>query len=106
MYFTTGPYFVFLMAVFFGYWALAGRPRWRVGFLAFSSCFFYSTTGVRGLLLLVAVSAVDFTTTRLMAQAEKRRRRNLLFISVAVGIGTLCVFKYTSFFIEAGAGAL
>ena len=106
MYFTTGPYFVFLMAVFFGYWALAGRPRWRVAFLALASCFFYSMTGLRGLVLLVAVSAVDFTTASQMAHAEKPRRRNLLFISLAVDIGTLCVFKYTGFFIEAGAGAL
>ena len=106
MYFTTGPYFVFLMAVFFGYWALAARPRGRVAFLALASCFFYSMTGLRGLLLLVAVSAVDFTTTSLMARAEGRRRRKLLFISLAVDIGTLCVFKYAGFFIEAGAGAL
>ena len=106
MYFTTGTYFVFLLAVFFGYWALAGRPRWRLAFLAVASCFFYSLMGVRGLLLLVAVSLVDFTTTTLMAGAEAPRRRKLLFISLAVDIGTLCVFKYAGFFIETGAGAL
>jgi alginate O-acetyltransferase complex protein AlgI len=106
MYFTTGTYFVFLMAVFFGYWALAGRPRWRLAFLAAASCFFYSLMGVRGLLLLVAVSLVDFTTTTLMAGAEAHRRRKLLFISLAVDIGTLCAFKYAGFFIETSAGAL
>ena len=106
MYFTTGPYFVFLMAVFFGYWALAGRPRWRVAFLAVASCFFYSMTGVRGLLLLLAVSVVDFTTTSLMAEAKASRRHKLLLISLAVDVGTLCVFKYAGFFIETGSGAL
>jgi alginate O-acetyltransferase complex protein AlgI len=106
MYFTTGPYFVFLMAVFFGYWALVERPRLRLTFLAVASCFFYSLTGVRGLLLLVAVSVVDFTTTTLMAGADARRRRRLLFVSLGVDIGTLCVFRYACFFIEAGAGAL
>jgi D-alanyl-lipoteichoic acid acyltransferase DltB (MBOAT superfamily) len=106
MYFTTGPYFIFLMAVFFGYWALDARPRLRLAFLAVASCFFYSMTGVRGILLLIAVSAVDFTTTSLMAGAETGRRRRLLFISLSVDICTLCVFKYADFFIESGVGAL
>ena len=106
MNFTGGPYFVFLMAVFFGYWALVRRPRWRVTFLAAASCLFYSLMGIRGLLLLVAVSMVDFTTTSLMAGAEGRRRRKLLFISLAVDIGALCMFKYAGFFIETVAGAL
>ena len=50
---------------------------------------------------------VDFTTTSSMAGAEgRRRRRKLLFISLAVDIGALCIFKYAGFFIEAGGGAL
>ena len=92
MYFTTASYFVFLIAVFFGYWAIGGRPRLRVALLAVASCFFYSLTGVRGLLLLVAVSVVDFTTTSLMAGAEARRRRTFLFVSLTVDIGTRCGF--------------
>ena len=65
MHFTTGTYFVFLIAIFFAYWALACRLRWRVTFLAGVSCLFYAATGGRAVLLLVLVSLVDFTTANL-----------------------------------------
>jgi D-alanyl-lipoteichoic acid acyltransferase DltB (MBOAT superfamily) len=107
MLFTQGTYFVFLIAVFFAYWLIADRNRWRIIFLIAAGGFFYMQAGLRPLLLLLAVAAIDFTTTRLMAQCESRRwRRLLLIISLVIDLGALCVFKYANFFIESTARSL
>src|SRR5258705_12864946 len=107
MLFTSGTYYVFLIAVFFVYWAIAWRIRLRIVFLLSASCFFYAMAGGRALLLLVAISAIDFTTTRWMVRSDdQRRRRRLLFISLTTDIGALAVFKYAGFFIQSASGAL
>ncbi len=104
---TSGTYFVFLIAVFFTYWMIAGRTRLRIIFLSLAGCFFYSQAGWQGLLLLASISAVDFTTTRLMRRSDDpKKRRFLLIISLVADIGALCVFKYANFFIESAASAL
>ncbi len=106
MLFTSGTYYVFLIAVFFLYWAVAWRIRLRTVFLLSASCFFYAMSGGRALLLLVAISAIDFTTTRWMVRCDDRTwRRRLLFISLTMDIGALCVFKYANFFIQSASGA-
>ncbi len=106
MLFTSGTYYAFLIAVFFVYWAVAARVRLRVGLLITASCVFYAVAGGRALVLLFAISAIDFTTTRLMTRfADRRKRRQLLTISLAIDIGALCVFKYANFFIESASGA-
>lgn len=106
MLFTNGIYFVFLIAAFFVYRMIARRAGWRVMFLAFASCFIYWQGAGRALLLLAAVSAIDYSTTRLMPRCEtKRRRKLLLAVSLVIDIGALCVFKYANFFIESVAGA-
>ena len=107
MLFTSGTYYVFLIAVFFVYWAIAWRIRLRFTLLLVASCFFYALVGGRALLLLIAISAIDFTTTQWMDRSSKRAsRRRLLFLSLIVDIGALFVFKYAGFFIESTSGAL
>ncbi|PYT03905.1 MAG: hypothetical protein DMF60_16970 [Acidobacteria bacterium] len=107
MLFTNGMYYIFLIAVFFGYWAVAGRIRLRIVFLLAVSYFFYAVSGGRALLLLVAISAIDFTTTRLMGRSDDQsKRRRLLLISLTIDISALCVFKYAAFFIQSASGGL
>ena len=107
MLFTNGTYYVFLIAVFFVYWAIAERSRLRIGFLLFVNCSFYLVVGGRALSLLLAVSAIDFTTTRLMFRsADRTSRRRFLLISLTINVGVLCVFKYANFFIESASSAL
>lgn len=114
MLFTNGTYYVFLIAVFFAYWAIAERARVRVGLLILVNCLFYlaisagSTVYGRGraLLLLLTISATDFTIARLMSRhADLTRRRRLLWVSLTIDIGILCVFKYANFFIESASTA-
>jgi D-alanyl-lipoteichoic acid acyltransferase DltB (MBOAT superfamily) len=104
---TSGRYFVFLIAVFFLYWLVADRARWRIILLALVGCFFYSQAGWQGLVLLASLTVTDFTTTRLMERFESARMRRLLLIfSLASDIGVLCVFKYANFFMETAASSL
>jgi len=101
MLFTNGTYFVFLIAVFFVYWIAANRTRWRIGLLVAASALFYWINAGRALVLLIAIAAIDFTTTRWMARvASQTKRRLLLAISLIADIGALCLFKYANFFIE------
>ncbi|HLF85091.1 MAG TPA: MBOAT family O-acyltransferase [Blastocatellia bacterium] len=107
MLFTSGTYYVFLIAVFFLYWAAAWRIRLRLAVLLVASCFFYAFAGGRALLLLVAISGIDFTTTHLMSGWDDRtRRRLLLSVSLTIDIGALCVFEYAGFLIESASGGL
>ena len=107
MLFASGTYYAFLIAVFFVYWAVAWRIRLRIVFLLSASCFFYAMAGGRAVLLFVAISAIDLTTTRWMVRCDdQRRRRRLLFISLTMDIGALCVFKYVNFFIQSASGVL
>jgi alginate O-acetyltransferase complex protein AlgI len=106
MLFTSGTYYVFLMAVFFVYWAVAARARLRLICLVIASCLFYAAAGGPALLVLVAISAIDFTTTRLMVRCDDQTKRRLLFISLTTDIGALWLFKYAGFFIESVSGVL
>lgn len=104
---TNGTYFVFLIAVFFAYWAIATRASWRVAFIAAASCLFYWLSAGRALILLLAISLIDFTTTRWMARTSNQRtRKRLLIVSLIADIGALCLFKYANFFIDSTTSAL
>jgi D-alanyl-lipoteichoic acid acyltransferase DltB (MBOAT superfamily) len=101
MLFTNGTYYIFLIAVFFGYWTIANRVRARVVFLLVVNCLFYLVAGGPALLLLGAISAIDFAVTRSIARHDDRTaRRRLLLISLVTDVGVLCVFKYANFLID------
>src|SRR5215467_6259252 len=99
MLFTSGNYLLFLAIVFFAYWPLASRPRWRVLFLLAASYYFYALWNPRFLALLFLLSTIDFLTARgIGATANKGWRRVWLSISIASDVGVLFVFKYFNFF--------
>lgn len=104
MLFTQGNYFVFLLLVFFTYWLVAGRVEWRKLFLLVASYVFYAQAGWQAVLLLLAVSTLDYATTRLLQRSEQPRRRKLLLaLSLTADLGVLCVFKYANFFLVSAA---
>src|SRR5689334_16160724 len=104
---TSGTFFIFLILVFFAYWLIAGRVQWRIPLLAAASYFFYAQSGITPVLLLLAISTIDFLTTRAMAKVEQQRsRRLLLLLSLTIDIGTLCLFKYADFFLTTAANGL
>ncbi|MEO6393107.1 MAG: MBOAT family O-acyltransferase [Pyrinomonadaceae bacterium] len=104
---TSGGYLVFLALVFFAHWLLAGSRRLRVLFLLLASYYFYALWNPKFLILLFAISTVDFLTSLGMGRSEKPGvRKLLLFISIFTDLGALFVFKYFNFFSNSTANVM
>ena len=99
MLFTTSKYWLFLTIIFFVYWSVAKRRRSRVLCILLASYYFYALWNPKFVLLLLAISTIDFLTARgLAATTRSVFRRVLLFVSVVTDIGALITFKYFNFF--------
>ncbi|MBL8206977.1 MAG: MBOAT family protein [Blastocatellia bacterium] len=95
--FTTTPYFIFLIAVFFAFWLT--KPKWRIGLILLASTFFYAQAGSKALILLAAIALSDFYLARLIHRSDQPRTRKLfLLTSLFLDVGTLFFFKYAGFF--------
>jgi len=100
MQYTGKLYFAFLIAVFYCYWFLPDRRRWRVGFLAIASSLLYAAGGVLPLSVLLGVAATNFTASRLMAGLDGRRRKLVLVGALSVDLGLLGLFKYWNLVVD------
>ena len=102
MLFTTSKYWMFLTIVFFVYWAfitIAKRRGLAVGCVLLASYYFYALWNPKFVLLLFAISTIDFFTARgINSTSNSTLRRSLLSASVLIDIGTLLIFKYFNFF--------
>src|SRR3989304_2975570 len=105
MAFNSIQYGIFLVVVFFGFWALA-RPAWkglRLWLLLAASYFFYGSWNYKYLALIVGGSFINWAAAAGMdALAPSGRRRGrgwVLFAGVATSLIVLAVFKYYNFFI-------
>jgi len=102
MLFTTSKYWLFLTIVFFVYWAIitiAKRRRLAVLCILLASYYFYALWNPKFVLLLFAISTVDFFTARgITSTSNSTLRRSLLSASIFIDIGTLLLFKYFNFF--------
>lgn len=86
-------YFFPIVTVLF--FLLPHRHRWALLLLA--SCYFYMALVPKYILILGAIILVDFVAGLLIASSSGPRRRTLLFVSLAVNVGVLAVFKYFNF---------
>jgi len=99
MLFTTGKFWVFFIIVFFVYWTIASSRRLAVLFLLLASYYFYALWNPKFVILLFAISSIDFLTAKGINAAQGLRTRRLfLFTSITIDVGTLIVFKYFNFF--------
>jgi len=99
MLFTTSKYWLFLTIVFFVYWSVAKRRQLAVWCILLASYYFYALWNPGFVLLLFAISTVDFLTALgISATTRAYMRRVLLWTSIVTDIGTLFVFKYFNFF--------
>ena len=108
MLFNSLVFALFLPTVFALYWGV-GAARWRLqnGLLIAASYFFYGWWDPRFLGLIVLSSALDYVLgLRMHAARDARRRKHLLWVSLAVNLGILGVFKYFDFFVESARNAL
>jgi alginate O-acetyltransferase complex protein AlgI len=99
MAFDSLAYFLFLAATVAVYWALPHRPQNIL--LVFASWLFYGWWNWHFLPLLLAATALDFALSHCMeASPSPQGRRRILWLSIAINVCFLAVFKYFNFFID------
>ena len=96
MLFDNLQFFFFFIVVSVLYYQL--RHKARVWMLLIASCYFYMVFKPVYILILFVTIIVDYYAGILIAQAEGKKRRNLLIISLITNIGFLAYFKYFNFF--------
>lgn len=102
MLFNSIDFAIFLPLVFISFWFLFRRNlRSQNLLLLAASYLFYGWWDWRFLSLIAISSVVDyFIGIHLFESREKRRRKLLLFMSLAVNLGFLGFFKYFNFFMD------
>lgn len=97
MVFTSLHFVVFFVVVYAAYRVLPHRiQNWL---LVLASYYFYAAWDWRFLSLLVGSTLVDFAVASAIARADDpRRRKHLLWLSLAFNFGMLGFFKYFNFF--------
>ncbi|RAK62734.1 MBOAT family O-acyltransferase [Hymenobacter edaphi] len=98
MLFNSVEFLVFFVVVTVVYWALPHRFRWI--HLLVASCGFYMAFIPVYLLILLFTIAIDYVAGIQIEQAQGRRRKQFLVLSLVANLGVLAVFKYYNFFID------
>ncbi len=105
MLFDSLQFVIFFIIVYGVYLCL--RHRGQNIFLLLASYIFYGFWSWKFLALLVATQVIDYHISRGLVRLEDPgRRRKLMWLSVAVNMGTLGFFKYFNFFTENLQGSL
>lgn len=103
MIFNSVTFLVFLAGVTLLYWLLPRRPRLWMVFL--SSLTFYGFWRVEFLPVMLASTITDYLVSLWMERtSSKRRRKQLLMISLVINLGLLFYFKYLIFFLDNATG--
>ncbi len=104
MIFNSAAFAVFIPIVLATYWTVPKRFQNFV--LLVASYVFYGWWDWRFLSLLVFSTLVDYNIGLAMHRSPDTRRRNLLWLSIAVNLGILGAFKYFDFFVDTASDAL
>ena len=101
MLFNSIEYLIFLPTVFILYWLLKSDHKKQNVLLLIASYTFYGFWDWRFLSLIAFSSIVDYYIGIKIHETEnKKKRRNLLTISLVSNLGLLGVFKYYNFFAD------
>jgi alginate O-acetyltransferase complex protein AlgI len=108
MLFNTLDFAIFLPVVFALYWFVTHKSlRLQNLLLLFASYFFYACWDWRFLFLLAFSTFLDYYSGLKIAEAsDKRTKQYWLWLSIAINVGFLGVFKYYNFFADSFAEGL
>jgi alginate O-acetyltransferase complex protein AlgI len=98
MIFNSLEFLLFFPIVSVLYFLLPHKFRWLLLLLA--SCYFYMAFIPIYILILFFTIIVDYYAGILIENAEVKRKKTYLLLSIFVNIGTLMIFKYYNFFID------
>src|SRR5215471_16141236 len=94
----TAPYFLFIAAVFFVYWAAPPARVVRLAIILAANYFFCARYGLFYVALLPACSTLDFLIGRALHTSSNRAARRLLIaLSVAANLTLLIVSRHAGF---------
>ena len=100
MIFSSGLFLFMFCGFTLIYGFMRRRPTLRIVYvLLFSLYFYYLSSGLYFMLILVVATVDYFIGLRMSKEQRVPVRKLLMFLSVAVNLGMLCYFKYTNFFI-------
>lgn len=97
MLFNSLEFIAFFLVVTPLYYLLPHKFRWF--HLLVASCWFYMAFVPVYILILFATIIIDYVAGILIEQAQGRKRKHYLVISLVANIGVLFVFKYYNFFV-------
>ncbi|MEQ1734019.1 MAG: MBOAT family O-acyltransferase [Bacteroidia bacterium] len=95
MLFNSFHFLFFFILVTTAYFALPHRMRWVL--LLVSSCYFYMAFVPLYILILGFTIIIDYFAGIYIENAEGKRRKLFLIISLCANVGVLAVFKYYNF---------
>lgn len=99
--FSSGLFLYLFLAFLLGYRLLRNTTALRILYVAaFSLYFYYKSSGVYFVLLLVAATYDYLIGYSLYLTKNRTMRRLLVAMSVAINLGMLCYFKYTNFLVD------
>jgi len=107
MLFNSLEYLIFLPTVFILYWLLRSNYKKQNVLLLIASYTFYGFWDWRFLSLIIYSSIIDYIIAlKLHDTANKKKRKNLLLLSLVSNLGLLAVFKYYNFFTDSFASLM
>jgi len=101
MIFTSITFVFFLIIVYILYWFVFNRNfKYQNYLLLASSYIFYGWWDWRLLLLLFAISVLNYIVAILIQKKNKKTSKKLfLIIGLVINVGTLFIFKYFNYFV-------
>ncbi len=99
--FSSGFFLFLFLAFLIGYTPMQNHKKIRIIYVTLFSCYFYYKTSGMFVLLLLVVACVDFFISRKIFYSQTQTKRKIwLTLSIIANLGLLCYFKYTNFFYE------
>lgn len=98
MLFNSLEFILFFIVVTAIYFALPHKFRWF--HLLAASCYFYMAFVPVYILILAGTIIIDYFAGIWIENAQGRRRKSFLVLSIIANIGVLVVFKYYNFFVD------
>jgi alginate O-acetyltransferase complex protein AlgI len=98
MLFNSIEFLVYFPIVILIYFLLPQRFRWL--HLLLASCFFYASFVPIYLLILAFTIVIDYIAGILIEEAQGKRKRIYLLLSIIANCGVLAIFKYYNFLTE------
>src|SRR5678815_6013663 len=103
MLFNSFTFLIFFPVVVTIYFVMPHRLRWA--WLLAASCYFYMAFIPVYILILFFTIAIDYAAGILIENAEGRKRKAWLVMSIVANVGVLAIFKYFNF-LSANANAI